>query len=475
MAMFHSMTLTFCFDTDLSLSGVIQSVIKTDETREDFSFEYVPENNIYTVSYVERGYCQVSEVLSYAQSIAEARQEISFTMDVWVKNEGSGGNYTDSIIARYSQGVLWHVYYSTAEVYAPEVAAEIGYEERLVETDAAKLIIDEGTKEAFWEELSAFLPTTSLCSEIIKYDEKISFKLPPEYFIIKSYYDTGSICLVDDGTETEESFTCELRLLPLTQKIPNLEGNVKYFKLSSPSEVVVSAELIRGKKFDEWRSILEGYSITLKLDVLIPQSYYFEIKGRCFIYEGNSKELEQKCLADLGRMLDVYKAVRVNGEKIVFDDLTPELLKSVITPTPEGEPIAVDVSDKFLSTFQKEDLTTQGTATGVAKQKDSPEERNWLKEYGKYVEINPVIDFNGKIFVFSGLDAAGSFADKSNQVVLTVVSKGGIYRSKVSGKTNYLVVNPQYAGKTKVDEVLEQKAKGKDVRIIMLEDLLALL
>lgn len=93
----------------------------------------------------------------------------------------------------------------------------------------------------------------------------------------------------------------------------------------------------------------------------------------------------------------------------------------------------------------------------------------WMRKYEKYLENDPVIDFNGSIFVFSGL--AGHWAEKDHPTVQKVIEKGGQYRSKVSGLTNYLVVNPGYAGQSKIVAVMEQLQKGKNIKVILLEDL----
>lgn len=55
----------------------------------------------------------------------------------------------------------------------------------------------------------------------------------------------------------------------------------------------------------------------------------------------------------------------------------------------------------------------------------------WMDKYGNYVEKNPDIDFNGSLFVFSGLE--GHWAEKDHPTVQKVIEKGGQYRSKVSG------------------------------------------
>lgn len=93
----------------------------------------------------------------------------------------------------------------------------------------------------------------------------------------------------------------------------------------------------------------------------------------------------------------------------------------------------------------------------------------WMRKYEKYLETDPSIEFNGSIFVFSGL--AGHWEEKDHPIVQKVLERGGQYRSKVSGLTNYLVVDPGYAGQSKIVAVMEQRQKGKNVKVILLEDL----
>ena len=93
----------------------------------------------------------------------------------------------------------------------------------------------------------------------------------------------------------------------------------------------------------------------------------------------------------------------------------------------------------------------------------------WLAEFGEYVEKNPSISFDGTLFVFSGF--VGHSGDKYHPIIEKVLKKGGQYRSKVSGITDYLIVNPPEAGASKADAAIEQQEKGKKVKIILLEDL----
>ena len=69
-------------------------------------------------------------------------------------------------------------------------------------------------------------------------------------------------------------------------------------------------------------------------------------------------------------------------------------------------------------------------------------------EFGEYVEKNPSISFDGTLFVFTGF--VGHSGDKYHPIIEKVLKKGGQYRSKVSGITDYLIVNPSEAGESKI-------------------------
>jgi hypothetical protein len=92
---------------------------------------------------------------------------------------------------------------------------------------------------------------------------------------------------------------------------------------------------------------------------------------------------------------------------------------------------------------------------------------SWIQKYGEYIDHDPEIDFDGSLFVFSGFGVLG----KDDPIVLDVIEKGGQYRSKVSGLTNYLVVDPRFAGDSQIVAVIEQLQKGKNIKVILLEDL----
>lgn len=98
----------------------------------------------------------------------------------------------------------------------------------------------------------------------------------------------------------------------------------------------------------------------------------------------------------------------------------------------------------------------------------------WMSKFGKYVEERPQIDFDGKNFVFSGLDWRMGENKKDHPVVQKVIEKGGQFRSEVSGRTDYFIVDPRHTG-NKVLSVVDQKNKGKTIRVILLDDLLKIL
>lgn len=94
----------------------------------------------------------------------------------------------------------------------------------------------------------------------------------------------------------------------------------------------------------------------------------------------------------------------------------------------------------------------------------------WLADYGEDLDRDPQVEFENHVFVFTGIDD-----NKNSPLVKLIEDKGGVVRTKVSGKTNYLIVNPAYAGVSKVEDVLDYIEDGKEMKIILLEDLFPLL
>lgn len=111
---------------------------------------------------------------------------------------------------------------------------------------------------------------------------------------------------------------------------------------------------------------------------------------------------------------------------------------------------------------QEEDSDTEERAARAAE---------WLEEYDSHIDRDAVIEFPGKKFVFTGLSGWLSKVREDLNVIEEIQARGGLNRSTVSGQTDYLVVNPEGAGHGKVQKALEMKARGKGLKIVLLEDL----
>ena len=95
--------------------------------------------------------------------------------------------------------------------------------------------------------------------------------------------------------------------------------------------------------------------------------------------------------------------------------------------------------------------------------------KKWLKEHKKDLSPeNTRIILKDKKFVFTGAESTDEWLDALEKLV----NMGGIHRTAVSGQTDYLVCNPAEAGDSKVRKALEQRAKGKNIKIVLYEDFL---
>lgn len=100
-------------------------------------------------------------------------------------------------------------------------------------------------------------------------------------------------------------------------------------------------------------------------------------------------------------------------------------------------------------------------------------EEQWMRAYGHAVEKHPTISFCGKAFVLSGMEALGD--EYEIDIANAIAGKGGVVRKSVSGKTDYLIVDPRWAGESKVKEAIEQQKKGSSVKIILGTDFMAVI
>lgn len=103
----------------------------------------------------------------------------------------------------------------------------------------------------------------------------------------------------------------------------------------------------------------------------------------------------------------------------------------------------------------------------AVRQREIVHEQQWLEQSGQYLEKNVEIKIAGSTFVLSGIHDE----DFEN----AVVNAGGVIRKKVSGKTDYLVVDPAHAGESKVAHAIEQREKGKMIHIVHVDLLRAAL
>lgn len=94
----------------------------------------------------------------------------------------------------------------------------------------------------------------------------------------------------------------------------------------------------------------------------------------------------------------------------------------------------------------------------------------WLQFYGRYITRNPSVIFFGKTFVLSGLEALGDEYELS--IENEINQRGGIIRKSISGKTDYLVVDPRWSGESKIKAAVEQISKGKAITVIDGRDLI---
>lgn len=98
----------------------------------------------------------------------------------------------------------------------------------------------------------------------------------------------------------------------------------------------------------------------------------------------------------------------------------------------------------------------------------------WLEKYSDAISDQPDITIPGKKFVFTGLGVM-KHDQQNHPAVQNLMAHGGLYRSSVSGVTDYLVVGKVDPGEAKIRDAIAQQKAGKPIQIIRLEDLEAIL
>ena len=113
-----------------------------------------------------------------------------------------------------------------------------------------------------------------------------------------------------------------------------------------------------------------------------------------------------------------------------------------------------------------------GAAAAIVDDEDSEDEdvNAWDTEPQYPLDEIDSLEISGSTFVLTG-DFQNCDGDR-NQVKEMIEAKGGRCTGAVSGKTNYLVLGDfGSAGSKKIDQVMGQRAKGKDIKIIAEYDL----
>lgn len=213
------------------------------------------------------------------------------------------------------------------------------------------------------------------------------------------------------------------------------------------------------KKISTNAFFLSGIKLLKILDSVTGETVFetTDFKGKSNTLLCNSGKFERFC--ELIEK-DDYETIRAEfGKKTTIKKKQPTAKKGekAVVATAKTEPSPVWV-DPFPEDADVDDF-------------DAQFRKEWLEKYGEHLTENPKIEIKDKIFAFSGLSVLPmSEAEKEEPIVLEVLSRGGQYRSKVSGLTNYLIVNPVFAGDSKMKAVIEQRKKGKNIQVILLED-----
>jgi NAD-dependent DNA ligase len=98
-------------------------------------------------------------------------------------------------------------------------------------------------------------------------------------------------------------------------------------------------------------------------------------------------------------------------------------------------------------------------------------ERDWMKQFSKYVSRNEDLSFQGKICVVTGAERRPDWPDIEEKLL----AAGAVFRGAVSGKTNYLICDPKRTLAYKSEQAVKQIKAGKAVKIILIDDVIAAL
>ena len=106
-------------------------------------------------------------------------------------------------------------------------------------------------------------------------------------------------------------------------------------------------------------------------------------------------------------------------------------------------------------------------AAQAAKQR-AENRKSFFEKHESLIVRNADITVRDRLFVESGLSAR----DDWEEIERRLTEAGGVLRSAVSGKTDYLVCDPDFSGDSKPRGAREQQMKGKKVQVVLVADLL---
>ena len=192
-------------------------------------------------------------------------------------------------------------------------------------------------------------------------------------------------------------------------------------------------------------SVLRGYVMGIKM-ISLQMSMVIDDKTVLNISHQHTGNLELRNSEELYKpLLELADGILLNSHKLDFEGIT-----------------AKDISVKLYS---------DSNYLLVEEVRNPANE--WLVEYGEYLEKNPKISLKGRRFVFTGVITRDD--EKNDPIVQKLMERGGEYRSKVSGLTDCLVVNPMHAGEGKIEAVLDQIDEGKQIQIVHIDDFMTAL
>ena len=171
---------------------------------------------------------------------------------------------------------------------------------------------------------------------------------------------------------------------------------------------------------------------------------------------------------NISNAIEAFLPALTVQQKKKLDNLIAEACKIKDTTAK----VYVDETDGFeYYMFDKQEFASgknpDGRRWGFSRDWYPANAKEWMRAYGHLVVTDPKNDFSEKIFVTTGLTVAPA----DHPEIQKIFAQGGIYRDKISGKTDYLIVEPETAGMSKIEAVIEQRKKGKKIEVILINDL----